>query len=105
MAKEKTTPATTSDDWDTGNDGFAEIETKIHDLPWEPGAIFAGTLGPVQASKNPQMPDYRTLSIDNVDYFLPSHADLRCLMKYPDGTAVKIKFEGGDGKKGSPYRW
>lgn len=86
-------------------EGFRKVDLRPQELKVEAGFEMVGVLGEVAKSRNPEMPDYRTIKAEGKRYFLPSHAGLRGLMDFPVGTVVWIALSGGSGTKKDPYQW
>lgn len=85
-------------------EGFEPLDnSKPEQLGFEPGDEVTGVLGPIFRSKDPEMPDYRTITIEGKRFYLPSHAGLLVLMEQPTGTKAFIRFNGGVGKKNDPF--
>jgi hypothetical protein len=102
MAERKTKPKATKPSGVP--DGFKPLDnSKPDQLELDPGNEIVGVLGPVFKSKDPAMPDYRTINVEGKRYYLPSHAGLMVLLEQPSGTRCFIRLNGGIGKKNDPF--
>lgn len=87
-------------------EGFEVLDnSKPEQLVLEDGEECIGILGPTFKSKDPEKPDYRTITVDGKRFYLPSHVGLLVLMEQPLGTRAWILKKGGVGTKKEPFEY